>query len=88
MSKLKHSIYSEPLQTSRTKHFAAGVLKTICSKRFTPIIIKASEVEFIFSKVPCFQLILLKTFRKMLLKFDDHHLRASFFRNSNNNIAA
>ena len=43
------------------------------------IIIKASVAEDICSKIPCFQYILLNTFTRMRLKYDNYCLRRMLF---------
>ena len=44
------------------KYQFRAVLKNVYSENFLQIIIKASVVEFIFSKIPCFQHIFLNIF--------------------------
>ena len=50
-----------------------------CSENFLQIIIQPSVPNFIFSKVPCFQHILLNTCRWILLKYEKYSLRLIFF---------
>ena len=45
-----------------SKVLSGAISKNISSKYFLQIIIKVSVAEFIFSKIPCFNHILLKTF--------------------------
>ena len=47
---------------------SGAILKNICSKDILQIIVKESVVESIFSKILCFEHILLNTFRWMRLK--------------------
>ena len=56
-------------------YLSTTVLKNICSEEVLQNIIKASAADFIFSKILCFQHILLNTFRRMGLKYEDYSLR-------------
>ena len=49
-------------------------LRNFVRKKFLQNIIKASVADFIFSKIPCFQHILLNTWRKCL-KYENFSLR-------------
>ena len=46
---------------------------------FLPIIINESVTDFIFIKMPCFQNILLSTFRWMRLKYENYSLKRMLF---------
>ena len=48
-------------------------------KQFYEIIIKGSVEDFIFSKIPCFQQILLNVFRRMLLNYEKNSFRRTLF---------
>ena len=54
---------------------SCGIFKNICLENSLQIVIKTSMAEFIFSKVSCFQHILLKTFRRMPVKYENDPLR-------------
>ena len=55
---------------------SGAVMKKICSKIFLQIIINTSVAEFIFSKIACFQHILVNTFR---LNYEHCSLRSILF---------
>ena len=55
-------------------------LKNFLFESFLEIIIKASVADFIFSKIPCFQHILLNKYRRMRLKCEKYYLRRILFR--------
>ena len=59
-----------------------SVLKNICHENILKIVIKASTMDFIFSKIPYFQHILLNTFRRMSLKYKNYCLRRILFQKS------
>ena len=42
------------------------------SVNFLQTIFKASVVEFVFSKIPCFHHIIMNTFRRMHLKYENY----------------
>ena len=42
------------------------------------ILIKASVVDFIFSKIPCFQQIPLNAFRRIRLNYENYSLRRMY----------
>ena len=46
---------------------------------FLQIIINAFAADFIFSKIPCFQHILLDSFRQVRLKYENCFLRRILF---------
>ena len=48
------------------------------------ILIKASVVDFIFSKIPCFQQIPLNAFRRIRLNYENYSFRRIYFRHSSN----
>ena len=50
-------------------------MKNIYLENFLQLIIKASVVEFIFVKIPCFLHILLNTFRQILKKYESYSLK-------------
>ena len=50
-------------------------MRNIFLKSFQQIIIKSSVAEFIFSKAPCSQYILIKNFNQMHLKYENYPLR-------------
>ena len=54
-------------------------LKIIFLAVFLPIIINESVADFIFIKMPCFQNILLSTFRWMRLKYENYSLKRMLF---------
>ena len=54
-------------------------LKNTSSATVLQIIIRGSFAEFIFINVPCFQHVLLNTFRRMRLKYENHSLRRILF---------
>ena len=56
------------------------VLKNMCSTNFLQNIIKSSVTEFIFSKILYFRHILLKTFRRNCLKYENYSLRRMLLR--------
>ena len=49
--------------------------KSICSENFQKIFIQTSVWEFIISKIPCFQHILLNTYGGMPMKHENYSLR-------------
>ena len=56
-------------------YLSFAVLKNFCSERFVQIIMKTFAIHFIFSKIPCFQEILLGRRRQMRLKYENYYLR-------------
>ena len=50
------------------------------SENVLQVIIKASVTDFIFSKTPCFQHILLNSFKRHHLKYETILSAASYFR--------
>ena len=52
--------------------------------KFLQIVIKVFVAEFIFSKILCFQNILLNTFRLVTLSYENYSFEGSYFRHSNN----
>ena len=72
---------SKPTIKVILKSFMSGsVLTNICPETFPQIITEASLAEFIFSKVPCFQYILLNTFRMKYEKYPARHVILTRFR--------
>ena len=59
--------------------FFSVAVQNFCSANFLPIIITSSVVEFILSKIPCFPHILMDTFRRMRLKYENYSLRSISF---------
>ena len=55
------------------KYLSGGVLKNICSGNVLKII-KVSVSEYICNEAPCFQHILLNTFRRMRMKHENYTL--------------
>ena len=68
-----------PLKQLSKKYLFVAVFKNFCSEKFLQIIIKASVEDFIFSKIPCFQHILLNAFRRMRLKYEKSSFRRALF---------
>ena len=60
-------------------YLSSDLLKNICSENFPQFIIKASTAEFIFSKVKCFQHILLNAYSRVHLKHENYSLRGILF---------
>ena len=53
------------------EHLSGVILKNICSEYFLQIIIKVFVAEFILSKIPRFTHILLNTFRRVRLYYQN-----------------
>ena len=70
---------SRPSKNNYQKYLCSVALKNICSEMFLQTMIKGSVTELIFSKIPCFQHILLDTFRQMRLKHENYSLRGILF---------
>ena len=68
-----------PLKQLSKKYLFVAVFKNFCSEKFLQIIIKASVEDFIFSKIPCFQHILLNAFRRMLLNYEKNSFMCTLF---------
>ena len=66
-------------QINYQKYLFDVILKNICSENFTQIIIKSSVAALILSKIPCFQHILMNTFRRMRLNYENCSLRSILF---------
>ena len=60
-------------------YMCGAALKNIFSENFLQIIINASLTEFIFSKIPYIQHILMNTFRRMRLNYGNFSLRRILF---------
>ena len=56
-----------------------GVLKNIFARNFLQTVIKASMAEFTFNKLPCFQHVLVKIFRRMYPSMKIILVEESFF---------
>ena len=65
-----------------------GVSDNTFSENFLETIIRISVVIFIFIEIPSSRHILLNTFRRMRLKYENHFWEASYFRHSNRYVAA
>ena len=59
--------------------YLSGAVLKIFVRKFSAKHIKASLAEFAFSKIPCFQYILLKTFKRMRLNYVNCFLRRILF---------
>ena len=66
---------------------SVAVCKNFCSGKFLQTIIKVFVADFVFSKIPCVEHILLNTFRRMRLKHENYSLSVSYFRHLNNQTA-
>ena len=58
---------------------SVAVLKNFCSENFLQIIIQTFVVDFSFSKTPCFQHVVLGSFRQMRLQYENYSLRRILF---------
>ena len=68
-------------------YLSEDFLKNVASKKFLQIITEAFVAEFNFSRIPCFRHVLLNTFERIPLKYENYSLR-DYFRHSNNVQAA
>ena len=62
------------------KQISKGSVWCRYSENVLQVIIKASVTDFIFSKTPCFQHILLNSFKRHHLKYETILSAASYFR--------
>ena len=72
---------SRPLSNFQN-YLPVAVLKNFCSEKFLQIVIKTFVVDFIFSKILCFQHIFLSSLRLMHLKYENYSLRRMLFQTS------
>ena len=65
--------------TADQRYISGANFKNICSENFLQLIIKVSAVDFTSSKISYFQYILLSTFRRMHLNYENCFFRSILF---------